>query len=174
MENSLAFYQQCIKEVLSEYERLHTEWSKVELLFDDERGHYMVLRVGWFKQKRVHRCLIHIDISGDEEYVGNMQNLANVKIDAGGSVEVIAYGYGSGPPSIAEIEADAENGTTNTADIQIDAGCNVEVRAENEGKAKIEWLQKVIDCFCSRTSGFDKSRWAFDMIDKSTAFEFSR
>jgi hypothetical protein len=64
-EKSLDFYKKCIKQLLSEYEPLETEWSRVELLFDDERMRYMAVRVGWFKQKRIHLCLVHIDIYDD-------------------------------------------------------------------------------------------------------------
>ncbi|MCP4405649.1 MAG: XisI protein [bacterium] len=56
------FYQKCIKTLLSEYEDLQTEWSSVETLFDDERMRYMALRLGWNDQRRIHLCLIHIDI----------------------------------------------------------------------------------------------------------------
>ncbi len=62
MEDIITFYQTCIKHVLSEYQKLKTEWSEVELIFDDEHYHYMAYRVGWFKHKRIHFCLVHIDI----------------------------------------------------------------------------------------------------------------
>lgn len=55
-----------IKKVLAPYESLTTEHSQVELLFDDERMRYMVVRVGWFGHKRIHLCLLHIDIHGDK------------------------------------------------------------------------------------------------------------
>ncbi|MCP4110141.1 MAG: XisI protein [Desulfobacteraceae bacterium] len=65
MEENMILYQKCIKRLLSAYQPLKTEWSEVELLFDDERKHYMAFRVGWFRQKRVHFCLVHIDICDD-------------------------------------------------------------------------------------------------------------
>jgi hypothetical protein len=58
-------YQTCIKSLLSEYEALHTEWSTVETIFDDAQMRYMVLRVGWNDQRRIHLCLVHIDIQDD-------------------------------------------------------------------------------------------------------------
>lgn len=65
MEN-ITFYQKCIKHLLSEYERLGTDETEVKLSFDDERMCYIVMRVGWFqKYKRIHRCLVHIEICGD-------------------------------------------------------------------------------------------------------------
>lgn len=65
MDNSLKFYQKCIKNLLSSYEKFKDENSKVELIFDDERMHYMAIWVGWHQYKRVHQCAIHIDILDD-------------------------------------------------------------------------------------------------------------
>ena len=65
MEENVKLYRACIKRVLSEYHELKTEWSEVELIFDDEHAHYMAYRVGWLKHKRIHFCLVHIDIRDD-------------------------------------------------------------------------------------------------------------
>lgn len=66
MENPIAFYQTCIKQILSEYEALNTQDTEIHLCFDDERMSYLVMRVGWFqKYKRIHRCVIHIEIVQD-------------------------------------------------------------------------------------------------------------
>lgn len=66
MDHSIVFYQACIKHLLTTYEELCTDDSTVELLFDDERSHYMVIRVGWYQHKRIHSCLVHIDICQDK------------------------------------------------------------------------------------------------------------
>lgn len=74
MENTIAFYQTCIKRLLSEYESLKTEGTEVKLCFDDDRMCYLVMRVGWFQQyTRIHRCLIHIEIC-DETVVIQANN----------------------------------------------------------------------------------------------------
>lgn len=66
MEKKVEHYKNCVKELLSSYESLRTEHSQVELLFDDERMHYMAVRVGWTNRKRLHLCLMHIDICDDK------------------------------------------------------------------------------------------------------------
>ena len=66
METSVAFYQRCIKQILNEYESLQTDQLSTELIFDDERGHYLVMWLGWNGYKRVHECAIHIDIINDK------------------------------------------------------------------------------------------------------------
>lgn len=65
MEQTIEFYGDCVKALLSQYAPLKTESSQVELIFDDERMRYTAIRVGWFRGKRVHRCLIHIDVCDD-------------------------------------------------------------------------------------------------------------
>ncbi len=63
METNIAPYQECIKELLSDYLSLSTPETEIKLSFDDERMCYLVMRVGWFEQyTRIHRCLIHLEI----------------------------------------------------------------------------------------------------------------
>ncbi|NET45852.1 MAG: XisI protein [Okeania sp. SIO2B3] len=54
-----------MKKILCEYEDLKDEDSQIELIFDDERMRYMVLWVGWYKYKRIHQCVVHINIVED-------------------------------------------------------------------------------------------------------------
>ena len=65
MEDQLKLYMQAVKDVLTEYGQYKTPWSEAELIFDDERMRYLVMRIGWFQQKRVHQCMVHVDIDGD-------------------------------------------------------------------------------------------------------------
>lgn len=65
MESTIRFYKQCVKTILALYESLRIEGTDIELLYDDERMRYMVLRVGWVNQKRLYLCLLHIDIVGE-------------------------------------------------------------------------------------------------------------
>ena len=80
MEKTLAFYKSCVKRLLSAYESLRTERSQVELLFDDERMHYMAVRVGWNNRKRLYLCLVHIDIC-DEMIVIQCNNTEDLLVN---------------------------------------------------------------------------------------------
>ena len=96
MESTIAFYQQCVKTLLSHYESLHTQWSHVELLCDDERMRYMAIRVGWLKQKRIHLCLVHIDICDDTIMIqcNNTEDMvATELVDMGIPREKIDLGF---------------------------------------------------------------------------------
>jgi len=77
MVSQIDFYKRCIKKLLSSSEPLKSPWSNVELLLDDERMSYMAVRVGWLKHKRIHLCLVHIDILGDKMVIqcNNTENL---------------------------------------------------------------------------------------------------
>ena len=66
MEKEIALYKQCVKQVLSKYEALKTDQPDVELLFDDKHLRYMAVRLGWQGQRRIHFCLVHIDICDDQ------------------------------------------------------------------------------------------------------------
>ncbi len=62
MENTIAFYQQCIKTLLQEYENLQTNYSHAEIVLDDERSRYLVVWIGWMQSKRIYHTAIHIEI----------------------------------------------------------------------------------------------------------------
>lgn len=66
METPVAFYQNCIKQILNEYGSLKTNQLSTELIFDDEHRHYLVMWLGWNGHKRIHECAIHIDIIDDK------------------------------------------------------------------------------------------------------------
>lgn len=107
---NVTFYQTCIKKLLSKYEDLQTDYSSVETLFDDKQMRYMVLRVGWDNQRRIHLCLIHIDIQ-DEMVVIQANNTEDELDD-----ELIALGVPSEriclgilPPSVREKLSQAQH-----------------------------------------------------------------
>ena len=62
MDHTIESYQHCIKQVLSSYQRNTPDGIKIDLVFDDERKHYLAVRVGWFHQKSVYLSLVHLDI----------------------------------------------------------------------------------------------------------------
>jgi hypothetical protein len=77
-------YQASIKSLLSTYQALETPCSKVELIFDDQRLHYIALRIGWQQHKRIHFCLVHIDICDDRVVIqaNNTEDLIDEELVA--------------------------------------------------------------------------------------------
>ncbi|MCP4699126.1 MAG: XisI protein [Gammaproteobacteria bacterium] len=64
-------YRQIIENVLSHHEE--TCYANVdgnnEALFDRRHDRYCVLSIGWQGMRRVHGCLIHIDLIGDKVWI---------------------------------------------------------------------------------------------------------
>jgi len=115
MAFQIDFYKHCIKKLLFECESFKSPWANVELLFDDERMSYMTVRVGWAKQKRIHLCLVHIDILGDAIIVqcNNTENLVvSDLVEMGIPREKISCGFI--PP---EAQKDMENYSRETASV---------------------------------------------------------
>lgn len=60
----LDFYRQTIETVLSEYAAITYSYAPIEaeVVFDRTRDRYLWMDVGWDKDRRVHGCLVHIDL----------------------------------------------------------------------------------------------------------------
>lgn len=57
-------YRKIIKQLLNEYVNYPPAQGDVEMetIFDQEQDRYQLITVGWRGKKRIHGCLIHIDI----------------------------------------------------------------------------------------------------------------
>ena len=69
--DKVATYRQYIKEIIlghSDYQR-ELEEFETQLLFDDEQGYYYLMRVGWDGLRRIHACLIHVDLKGEKIWI---------------------------------------------------------------------------------------------------------
>lgn len=60
----LTYYRQCIQQLLTEYAAIPVSNGSIEshVIFDIERDHYQVMDIGWDGDRRVHGCVIHLDI----------------------------------------------------------------------------------------------------------------
>lgn len=72
--------------------------SKIEtqIVFDRNNDHYLILHVGWGKQRRVHGVLAHIDLIGEKIWIqtdGTEVGLANELVEAGLSPQQIVLGF---------------------------------------------------------------------------------
>ncbi|MFM6081929.1 MAG: XisI protein, partial [Dolichospermum sp.] len=67
-----------------------------QVLFDDERGHYLVLDMGWNNDKYLHATPIHIDVINQKiwiQYDDTEEGIANDLIAAGVPKEDIVLGF---------------------------------------------------------------------------------
>jgi XisI protein len=57
-------YQNIIQQLLQEYASFGAPDpdSEVQFVFDTERHHYQLVRVGWRNDRRIYGCFLHLDI----------------------------------------------------------------------------------------------------------------
>lgn len=57
-------YREAVKSILSQYAAVRPSYGEVEveLVFDDERGHYELMYTGWDGYRRIHGSVVHVDI----------------------------------------------------------------------------------------------------------------
>lgn len=98
--DTLDTYRQIIQTVLREYVRLQYAYGEIqnEIIFDREADRYLVMSVGWQNVKRIHGCLIHIDIINDKVWIqrdGTEHGIANELVAAGIQKDCIVLGFHS-------------------------------------------------------------------------------
>jgi hypothetical protein len=81
-------YRQIVKDTLLAHSQIQPAYGEIEMevLFDQERDRYQVLRAGWLQKKRVYGVLIHIDIKGEKiwiQYDGTEVGVANELTEQG-------------------------------------------------------------------------------------------
>lgn len=91
-------YRNIIEQVLA----AHTETAasigevQTQTVFDRDHDHYLLVQVGWGRQKRIYGTLGHIDLVGEKVWIqhdGTEDGLASQLRDAGIPAEHIVLGY---------------------------------------------------------------------------------
>ena len=64
-------YRQILRNLMEEYASYKPSNGQIdtELVIDPQRDHYEVLNVGWDGQRRIHGCVIHVDIVGGKIWI---------------------------------------------------------------------------------------------------------
>ncbi|TAE58845.1 MAG: XisI protein [Nostocales cyanobacterium] len=62
--DTLDNFRQIIKEVLIPYTQIPYSYGVIECktVFDEENDSYLLITLGWQDHKRIHGCLVHLDI----------------------------------------------------------------------------------------------------------------
>ena len=62
--DTLDTYRQIIQVVLTEYTRIPYAYGQMQCraIFDREADSYLLVTLGWHGVRRIHGCLVHIDI----------------------------------------------------------------------------------------------------------------
>jgi hypothetical protein len=80
--------RELVQSILTEYAQIPYAHGAIacETVFDREADRYLLMLVGWDGLRRVHGCLIHVDLVGEEIWVqrdGTEQGVARDLIEAG-------------------------------------------------------------------------------------------
>lgn len=69
--DTLDTYRQIIRNVLAEYTRIPYAYGELQskTIFDHESDSYMLVTMGWNGVKRVHGCLVHIEIINGKVWI---------------------------------------------------------------------------------------------------------
>ncbi|MGF1496681.1 MAG: XisI protein [Elainellaceae cyanobacterium] len=93
-------YRKIVQDILMSHSQIQPAYGEIEMdvLFDQERDRYQVLRTGWLQKRRVYGVLIHIDIRGEKiwvQYDGTEVGVANELVDCGIPKQDIVLAYHS-------------------------------------------------------------------------------
>ena len=81
-------YAKVIEDVLHQYASVPyaQDGLQQEVIIDRADNHYLLVTVGWQNRRRVHTCVIHIDIIDGKVWVqddGTEEGVGNLLVEAG-------------------------------------------------------------------------------------------
>jgi hypothetical protein len=96
--DKLEQYRQVVRELINEYAKYKPSHGQIdnEAIVDLETDHYEVMQVGWDGQRRVHGCVVHIDIIQGKiwiQYDGTNRPVAEELLEAGVPKEDIILAF---------------------------------------------------------------------------------
>lgn len=91
-------YRELVIGLIKEYARYPPSHGQIETeaIVDRERDHYEVMHIGWDGQRRVHGCVVPVNIRGDKiwiQYDGTSRPIADELVEAGVPREDIVLGF---------------------------------------------------------------------------------
>jgi hypothetical protein len=96
--DTLDTYRRLIESILTEHTRIPYAYGDIQqqAVFDCANDHYLLVNVGWDKQKRIHYCLVHVDIINGKFWIqrdGTEYGIARELVDAGVPKEQIVLAF---------------------------------------------------------------------------------
>ncbi len=91
-------YGAIVQRVLAEYAALKPSYGEidVETIVDEAHGHYELMHSGWNGIRRVHGCVLHIDVRGGKIWIqhdGTEQGVAGDLLAAGVPADHIVLAF---------------------------------------------------------------------------------
>jgi hypothetical protein len=96
--DTLMHYRTIVRKLIDEYASYKPSHGHIdtEAIIDSAKDHYEVMHVGWDGARRVHGCVIHIDIINGKiwiQYDGTSRPVAEALLAAGVPHEAIVLGF---------------------------------------------------------------------------------
>src|SRR3989442_528102 len=96
--DSVMPYGEIVKQIIRKYAAFKPAVGEIETetIFDDEHGHYELRQVGWEKWRRIHGCVIHVDIKDGKIWIqhdGIEDGITDELLEAGVSQEDIVLAF---------------------------------------------------------------------------------
>jgi hypothetical protein len=81
-------YGQLVQDIVREYGNYKPSYGQVdvETIIDPVQGHYQLINVGWDGQRRVHGCVLHVDVKDGKIWIqhdGTEEGIANRLVAVG-------------------------------------------------------------------------------------------
>ena len=97
---ALKNYRHIIQKIISEYAAIPYSYGEIKnhVTFDVERDSYLMIAIGWHGVKRVHDCIIHVEIINGKIWIqwdGIEDGMATELLAAGIPKEKIVLGWKS-------------------------------------------------------------------------------
>ena len=96
--DTLTRYRTVVRKIIEEYASYKPSHGDIETeaVIDPVKDHYEVMHVGWDGMRRVHGCVVHIDILDEKiwiQYDGTSRPVAEALLAAGIPREAIVLGF---------------------------------------------------------------------------------
>ncbi len=96
--DKLTRYDELIQEILREYASYKSSYGQVEaeVIIDRVQNHFELMKVGWNGQRRIHGCVVHLDIRDGKiriRHDGTEEGIANRLVEAGVPKSDIVLGF---------------------------------------------------------------------------------
>jgi XisI protein len=79
-------YRQLVQELLTAHSMIDFGNPESELILDPIRDRYQLVHVGWFEEKRIYGCSLHVDIRDEKIWIqhdGTEGGIAQEMLDHG-------------------------------------------------------------------------------------------
>lgn len=96
--DKLKQYRACIHQILQRYAAQRHSYGQIEtqVIEDTTHDHYQVYHVGWHDDRRIHGCILHIDIKDGKIWIqhnSTEEHIAAELVKAGIPKEDIVLGF---------------------------------------------------------------------------------